>query len=372
MSETTKEKGKKALNWRRCEISCDVDKLKVDIQQTCMKYSTIKQWCYINHDKDDTRPHYHIYLFFSYPVDMYKVADWFQVPINFIEKIKSRTQALLYLIHGDEKDKYKHQYSPEEVVANFDWKLEVDSTKILGNFAEYSYAKQIKFVESINDSRERARSSSLLERLWRQHCKFLSLTSKRDMQVIFIEGAPGAGKTYYAQKFCAAAGRDYFVSGASNDIFDGYAGQTAVILDDLRDQNFARLEELLKILDNNTSSTVKSRYFNVTLCCDLIVITSVIPLSEWYPEYKNNKFDSLQQLYRRISSYVCITRKEIFIYSNLDSNGKPVGPAVVYQNEVAQVEKKAKKLISVSDVFGKICPQVETPFDDTEQGEIPF
>ena len=104
MSETTKEKGKKALNWRRCEISCDVDKLKVDIQQTCMKYSTIKQWCYINHDKDDTRPHYHIYLFFSYPVDMYKVADWFQVPINFIEKIKSRTQALLYLIHGDEKE----------------------------------------------------------------------------------------------------------------------------------------------------------------------------------------------------------------------------------------------------------------------------
>ena len=38
------------------EIVTDADKLKVDIQETCMKYKTIKQWAYILHDKDDTRP----------------------------------------------------------------------------------------------------------------------------------------------------------------------------------------------------------------------------------------------------------------------------------------------------------------------------
>ena len=50
------------MNLRQMEIVTDADKLKVDIQQTCMQYKTIKQWAYILHDKDDTRPHYHIYL----------------------------------------------------------------------------------------------------------------------------------------------------------------------------------------------------------------------------------------------------------------------------------------------------------------------
>ena len=48
-----------------CEISTDVDKLKVDLQATFMKYTTIKKWAYIIHDKDDTRPHYHIALHFG-------------------------------------------------------------------------------------------------------------------------------------------------------------------------------------------------------------------------------------------------------------------------------------------------------------------
>ena len=48
------------MNLRQMEIVTDQDKLNVDIQETCMKYKTIKQWAYILHDKDDTRPHYHI------------------------------------------------------------------------------------------------------------------------------------------------------------------------------------------------------------------------------------------------------------------------------------------------------------------------
>lgn len=50
---------------KHCEIVTDVDKLNVDIQQTIMEYRTIKYWAYIIHDKDDTRPHYHIYINFD-------------------------------------------------------------------------------------------------------------------------------------------------------------------------------------------------------------------------------------------------------------------------------------------------------------------
>lgn len=364
---------KKRITMRRCEIVCDVDKINVDIQQVCAKYSTIKQWAYINHDKDDTRPHYHIMLFFDYPVDIEEIARWFDIAPNFICRIKgSRTDALSYLIHRNESHLWKYQYNPDEVHANFDWLTEIEAARVIGDFTSYSYARQIKFIESIKDTKRRAQASSLLERLWRQHCKFLSLTSHRDLQVVFIEGAAGTGKTYYAQKFCKAAGRDYFVSGASNDIFDGYAGQAAVILDDLRDENFRRLEELLKILDNNTGSTVRSRYFNVTLCCDLIIITSVVPLREWYCEYKECKFDNLQQLYRRISNYLIITKEEIRIYSELDSCGRPIGTATIFQNEVPLLKKEAKKMISVSDVFGTMCSPVSTPFDDMDSDELPY
>ena len=76
---------------RQMEIVTDVDKLKVDLQSTLMKYRTIKQWAYIIHDKDDTRAHYHIYLNFNpSSADTKMVASWFDIPENFIEKVKGR------------------------------------------------------------------------------------------------------------------------------------------------------------------------------------------------------------------------------------------------------------------------------------------
>ena len=53
------------MNLKHYEIVIDQDKLKVDIQQTCMEYRTIKKWAYNLHDKDDTRHHYHIYVNFG-------------------------------------------------------------------------------------------------------------------------------------------------------------------------------------------------------------------------------------------------------------------------------------------------------------------
>lgn len=36
------------MHLQQYEIVQNKDKLKVDIQATCMKYKTIKQWAYIN------------------------------------------------------------------------------------------------------------------------------------------------------------------------------------------------------------------------------------------------------------------------------------------------------------------------------------
>ncbi len=105
------------------EIVTDVDKLNVDLQETFMKYKTIKQWAYIIHDKDDTRPHYHIYLNFGKSsCDTKLVAEWFKIDENFINKVKGRkTDMLQYLTHSNDSQQNKHQYSIDEVVSNFDF-----------------------------------------------------------------------------------------------------------------------------------------------------------------------------------------------------------------------------------------------------------
>ena len=45
---------------KQMEIVQDVDKMRVDVQKVLMERKTVKKWAYIIHDKDDTRPHYHI------------------------------------------------------------------------------------------------------------------------------------------------------------------------------------------------------------------------------------------------------------------------------------------------------------------------
>ena len=120
------------MRLKRLEVVIDADKLAVDIEETIKKIDCISRWAYILHDKDNTCPHYHIYLNF-HPVsaDTVDIVKWFKLNYidadgkehtgeQFIYKVKGRkTDVLLYLIHGNESQKFKHQYSPGEVVSNF-------------------------------------------------------------------------------------------------------------------------------------------------------------------------------------------------------------------------------------------------------------
>lgn len=361
------------MNLRQCEIVTDVDKLNVDLQATFMKYNTIKKWAYIVHDKDDTRPHYHICLHFGgASVDVAQVAKWFSLGYKdeqgnehdgtqFINKIKGRwTDVLLYLTHGNESQKNKHQYSTSEVKANFDFETEIESAKILGDFEHYSYAQQLLFIDSLPVS-EKVKAFSQLRKLWEIRCQRLTLNTDRNIQVMFITGKGGSGKTYYAKKLLTNLGYDFCVSSASNDPFQDYLGQKGIILDDMRDYAFA-FEDLLKTLDNNTSSSVKSRFANKVFNGEIIVITSKVPLVYWYKNkdnhgnYYNLAADDLVQLYRRITCYVVVTEKEVLVYDDgVDEQGKPKGKATVFKNELIGKKAEQKAKTDFSSMFGKFC-----------------
>ena len=376
------------MNLKHYEIVIDQDKLKVDLQQVFMEYKTIKKWAYILHDKDETRPHYHIYINFGkQSVDSALVAKWFNLAYtdkngnehtgeNFIEKVKGRsTDVFLYLIHGNDTQQYKHQYSPSEVTANFDFGAEIANSKIIGHFDEYSYAQQIDYVENLPIS-EKRRAFDELEKLWKLRCKWLSLHTDRNIEVIFVTGAGGTGKTYYTKKLLKSMGLDFCVSSSSNDIMQDYLGQKALILDDCRDKTFHSFEDCLKFLDNHTSSSVQSRFANKVFNGDLIAITSATELFKWFHgrdnsgNYYNLTKEDFKQFYRRISCYVEVTKEEIFVYHEIDENGKPKGVAQVFKNELSDKQKEKSTKRDFGSLFGKICESATTDVFDIEQQRI--
>lgn len=357
------------MNLKMCEIVVDVDKLKVDLQATFMNYSTIKKWCYINHDKDDTRPHYHIALHFGgNSVDTKKVGEWFNLGYvdkdgveksgeQFVERVKCKRWSGIvnYLIHGQDSQKHKHQYSTSEVIANFNVETEIANEQIIGDFEHYSYAQQLQHINTLPAS-DKAQAFSKLRKLWELHCQILTLTPNRSIQVMFVTGKGGTGKTYYAKKLLDSLGYDYCISSSQNDPFQDYLGQKAIIFDDMRDSTYEHFEDLLKVLDNNTSSTVRSRFTNKVFNGAMIIITSSVPIRYWYPQLKYPGSESLSQLYRRISCYVEVSETLITVYDEgLDEQGKPIGLGQIFKNELVEKKKENKSKVNFKAMFEKIC-----------------
>lgn len=346
------------MKLKQYEVESRVEFFKEPIQDILRRYRTIKKWAYILHDKDkDASPHYHIYLNFGKSgVDSKLVAEWFGLQESQINRIQGRaTDMLQYLTHSNDSQRHKFQYSPSEVVANFDFEEEIKKSKIIGDFKTYSYAQQLEYVNSLPVS-EKTTAFNKLSNLWKIHCQVLTLNPDRDIDVMFIHGKPGTGKTYYAKKFAKSKGYDFCISSSSNDAWQDYLGQKCMILDDIRDTAF-KFEDFLKIIDNNTASSIQARYGNKVFNGELIIITSSVHLSLWYKYVV--KSEDLKQLYRRISCYVEVTSDEVTVYNGLDANGRPEGFPTYFRNELSNSKPKSKKeKTNFSKDFAKICEEI--------------
>lgn len=271
----------------------------------------IRNYAYILHDKDKKEdgtvkpPHYHIMVRFTDAYKLKTIMGIFDnlIPEQYFEGIKGRWgDALAYLTHSNAPK--KHQYDPAAVVSNFAWEKEaaeakkikeleevidkIDSGEIrLFNYTDYMtanfYAKYRRQIDTAFKFRnDRLKSKEV----------------NRNMRCIYIMGGSGTGKTTYAKEYAKKLGYSTFISSGSNDPLDGYAGQDCIILDDLRPSCMG-LSDLLKMLDNNTASTVKSRYFNKVLECKLIIITTTLDIESFFKNVFSEENEACKQLKRR-------------------------------------------------------------------------
>ncbi len=263
-----------------------------------------------------------------------------------------------YLIHAAEKAKSKYQYDPNQVTANFDYigkltkiKSEVaDSTqhtkinnllddilkgKIGKEEAEaqlsgFQYARYHRQIDDVSNKRLEIQAKEWMDEMKAQGKK---------IEVIWISGGAGVGKTSLAREYAQKLERDYFVSGSSRDIFQKYKGEHTIILDELR-PDVIPYQDLLRMTDPfglGTQVMAPARYNDKALACDLFIITS-----PYDPYFFYNKIfgfnsstlntDSFEQLQRRISLTIEMQPDYIYATEYVAQRGYQVIPETAREN----------------------------------------
>ena len=356
------------MNKRHIELIAYQDQITRNmIEIVCSGYTTIKEWAYILHDKDTNpdgtpkKAHYHIYLNFGTSQDIELVCSWFQLPLNQAEKIKGRKKDILkYLIHKNAPTKY--QYDINDIKTNItDMNLD-EPDDIIGDFEHFSYAQMIQHLNTIKDTAQRVRDYKRLKHLWSLQCEIWATGGDRNMRVLFLVGDTGTGKSTLAKQYCKINKKDYAISSSNNDPLQDYKGQSVLIMDDMRDSTFP-FNDVLKFTDNHTSSSVRSRYNNKTFNGDMIIITSNVPLKNWYNSITSSvPSENLKALYRRITEYVILTKDTITTYQGVNEFGEPSGEPYKIDNfvKVMFLDKQEQADVSSSVIASLMnSPQIQ-------------
>lgn len=289
----------------------------------------IKRYLAIIHDKDilndgTHKPdHLHVMMELQSNQHIEDVAKWFKDEPQYFEKPKTKgkfayNNMVSYALHLTDTaiDDGKYQYELSDVKSNFNVSqlVKIITSDISGIKLKQQELNEI-YEKIMNNEIPHSQLGDYFSNMeWKKHlkdiedcykirnAKILQLMEEgKEMNVIYMTGKAGTGKTTYAKIISKSMGYHFYVTSSGTDPLGEYDGQECIILDDLRKENFS-YSELLKFLDNNTHSFVKSRYSNkCPYNCKLLIITSVLDPKQLYQEYELSSEDSLNQLTRRIS-----------------------------------------------------------------------
>lgn len=271
----------------------------------------------VKHDKDDKAEHFHLFVKMTNARSFDDIARQIKTKKQYLNKIeKSWDSALAYAFHLSEtaKNDGKFKYDTTAVIRSKDVDVSAifeknkdyeekkrnneELKKLILQYGECELSKRDLLASMTADDYNR---NALLIKRMREYRQLK--VRDRDMQVIYICGESGSGKTTLAKYFAKIQGLDYFVSGSGKDVLDGYDKEECIILDDLRADAFTKAE-LFKLTDNNTNSSVKSRYQNKDISyCKLMIITSIkTPHTLYNWSDIEDKDETFKQFSRRLNN----------------------------------------------------------------------
>lgn len=234
--------------------------------------------------------------------------------------------ALRYLIHANHPE--KHQYNVDEVIDNFNYSEEKDKInthnnnkkqrkeEIVNNISKGEW-KALDLYNNDNITElEFVEFSADINKALNYRQTFLQLNNKgRDMNVIYIGGCTGSGKTTLAREYAEKKGHSIYVSDGGKNPMDNYMGQDCIILDDFR-PDVMGFSDLLKLLDNHTSSMVNARYYNKFMGeCKLLIITTIDDLPDFFKKKQDTKGEPIKQLERRCKTKMLVDSDTVRFYS---------------------------------------------------------
>lgn len=294
---------------RNVEIIAYEDSSNIkEIEEVLKANTNIIKWAYILHDKDDQKPHYHIDINYKETTKCSTIMNAFGVKINQLARPVGTWKSMIkYLTHQNAPEKY--QYDVKNVVSNFPYEEEIKTdverifdvcNRIIKGeisrkqaYCEIGYPYNPKASKYINDA-------------YKTYCERMEET--REMNVTLIFGKAGTGKTSAAKMYAKSVNKDMCISSSSNDPMQDYGGEKVLILDDIREDTFD-LSDWLKLLDNNTSSSVKSRYNNKVFTGDEIILTTSVSPVTWFEGTKEERW----QFFRRINLVIEVLPDKILL-----------------------------------------------------------
>lgn len=323
----------------------NLDTLKEIVEQKVQP----KRYAMILHDKEQDKegnprpPDVHVMMTFDNARYVTSVAKILDDAPQYLEVWDSNHEnGYAYLVHATKKarEEGKHQYDPSEVIANFDYPdfLIQIRTKTANaaqpkdltakNLLDALYAGVLpkEEVERRMTGSQLAYYKRQIDIVWQKVLENQAAEWRKEMieqgkqiTVIWLYGTSGTGKTRLARDLAERENRPYYVAGSSRDVFQDYAGEHTIILDELRPKVLA-YQDLLRILDPfgaRTGVKAPARYVDKTLAADMIIVTSPYsPHKFWQEQFstivKNNGsvtkqslaeqgVDGFDQLARRIS-----------------------------------------------------------------------
>lgn len=318
------------MKLRMFEIMQETDKIDVFSVQKWLMGINCKCLCVL-HDKDETRNHYHIFVKMDNARDIDDISKHCNVSPNFIQKINRWENALAYAFHLMDTDKTDGKYKYDKSACVFSSKVDIDDifTNDIQVKEQIIHDKEIadlmcqygdmKITKKQLFAKLSARDFDKHSALFNNMVKYRAMQIKdRCMQVIYITGASGSGKTTFAKYLADKNNYDYFISGSGADVLDGYDKEECIILDDLRADSFTK-SELFKLCDNHTDSSVKSRYCNKNISnCKLLIITSIKTPKDLYNWNDINDNEPFKQFSRRLNDkYLCIDTNQVVLEHNM-------------------------------------------------------